>query len=115
MARMNESNTTLITSRSEFLDAVLSALRETLKTPAGLVFCEVANTLGPQAHSNWVLTLLTNPFDVVAQRHPLGVAWRRNGFHVVNCQQANEADSGHRSTQLLIPGQGVVRLIDPAY
>lgn len=125
---MNDSNVTLITSRSEFLDAVRSALREAADASARFVFLsdpdfaqwplnerEVIDTLGQWAHSNRLLTLLAEHFDVVAQRHPRWVAWRRNWSHVVNCQQADAADSSHISTQLLVPGHVVVRLVDRAH
>jgi hypothetical protein len=68
-----------------------------------------------QWNLNRVLTLPAKNFDVVAQRHPPWVAWRRNGSHVVAYHQANEADSGHLSTQLLISSQAVVRWAEPAY
>jgi len=75
----------------------------------------VVDALGQWAHLNRVLTLPAKHFDVVAQRHPRWVAWRRNGSLVVNYQQANEADSGHLSTQLLISGQVVFRWVEPAH
>ena len=125
MERMHEPKATLITSRSEFLDAVRCALREAADTSARFVFLsdpdfaqwplnerEVVDALGQWAHSNRALTLLANHFDVLSQRHPRWVAWRRNWSHVVNCQQTDEADSSQLSTQLLIPGQVVVRLVD---
>ncbi len=75
----------------------------------------MVGALGHWAHLNRALIVLAKHFDVVAQRHPRWVAGRRNGSHVVNYQQANEADSGHRSTQLLIPAQAVLRWVEPAH
>ena len=122
---MNGSNATPITSRPELLDAVRSAPHEVADTSARFVFlsdpdfsqwplneCKGADTLGQWAHSNRVLPLLAGHFDVVSQRYPRWMTWRRNGSHVVNFQQAAEADCSHIQTQLLIPGQVVVRLVD---
>jgi hypothetical protein len=125
MARMSELNPALITSRSEFTEAIRAALREAADQGGRAIVMsdpdfadwplnerEAVECLGRWAQSHRSLTLLANDFDEFPRKHARWVAWRQNWSHIVSCRQADETDAPKLPIQLLIPGKLVVRLVD---
>ena len=125
MAHMSELNHTLITSRSQFIDAIRAALREAAEQGGRAIVLsdpnfadwplndrETVECLARWAQSHRSLTLLANDFDEFPRKHARWVAWRQNWSHIVSCRQADETDAQKLPVQLLIPGRLVVRLVD---
>ena len=123
---MPDTSYTLITSRSEFHDALRDAFAEIaaagcreicisdsdfadwpLSDPAILA------SLTHWAQKHRKLTLLAQHFDEVARRHGRWVEWRRQWSHVVECRANTELEAAQVPTLLLAPGMVVVRLVDP--
>ena len=122
---MTESTRRLITSRSEFHEALrqsftdIAALgcRELLLSDADftdwpLSDAIVLNSLTQWAAAHRKLTLLAPQFDDLARRHGRWVEWRRRWAHVVECRANTEVEADKVPTMLLAPGLLMVRLVD---
>jgi hypothetical protein len=123
---MAETQRTLITSRNEFHAALRTAFAH-----AATVGCReiwivdddfsdwplnepaVLADLTRWAMSHRHFSVLARDFDVVAQRHPRWVQWRRQWSHVVSCHTNSELEAGQMPSLLLAPGSISVRLFDP--
>ena len=116
----------LITSRSEFHDAVRTAFADAAAQGCRDIWlCDIdyadwplnepeliANlTLWARAYRK--LTLIAQHFDEVPRRHARWVAWRRSWSHIVECRANTELEAGKMPTMLLAPGLVTVRLVDP--
>ena len=116
----------LITSRSEFHEAVRSAFAEAAVQGCREIWlCDVDYADWPLSEpavvdhlTQWAkayrkLTLIAQHFDEFPRRHSRWVAWRRTWSHVVECRTNAELEAGKMPTMLLAPGLVTVRLIDP--
>ncbi|MES2887044.1 MAG: hypothetical protein V4739_03435 [Pseudomonadota bacterium] len=126
---MGEPSYTLITSRGAFFDALRQAFRNLPSQGGRQVFLsdlhfadwplseqEVVDALTQWAQPYRSLTLLASHYDDMARHHARWVAWRQRWTHVVSCRAADSEQVGDVPTQLLIPGQQVIRLVDrPSY
>lgn len=125
MARVSELNPALITSRSEFMEAIRAALREAADQGGRAIVMSDPNyadwplndratveCLARWAQSHRSLVVLSNNFDEFPRKHARWVAWRQNWSHIVSCRQADEADAPKLPIQLFMPGKLVVRLVD---
>lgn len=121
---MNPSDA-VITSRSEFHNAVRDALAEVASVGCReLLLCDanfadwplgeraLIEHLAMWASSHRRLTLLAGDFSELARRHPRWVEWRQNWSHVVHCRTNTELETGQMPTILLAPGLLSVRLSD---
>jgi hypothetical protein len=117
---------TLISSRSEFHDALRTAFADAAAQGCREIWlCDIdyadwpLNEPGVIASlTEWAkgyrkLTLIAQHFDDVARRHGRWVAWRRNWSHIVECRANVELEAGKMPTMLLAPGLVTVRLVDP--
>jgi hypothetical protein len=125
---MSTEPSTLITTRSEFHDALRAALAEAATRGAREIWlCDndfsdwplgeraVVDDLTRWAASSRKLTLIARRFDDVARRHPRWVAWRQNWSHIVSCRSNNELEEGGVPTVLLAEGTVTVRLSDTVH
>jgi peptidyl-tRNA hydrolase len=123
---MTDTTHTLISSRSEFHDAIRQALADIAAEGCREVFLSDGNftdwplsdasvlaSLTAWARSQRRLTLLAQQFDEMARRHARWVEWRRQWSHLVECRANTELEAGQVPTLLLAPGLLVVRLVDP--
>lgn len=117
---------TLITSRSEFQQALRNALAALQDSACReLWFCdedfsnwplgekETIEQLSGWAHAHRRLVVLARGFDEVARRHPRWVRWRRDWSHIVSCRSNVELAAGEFPTVLLGAGTVSVRISDP--
>jgi hypothetical protein len=115
----------LITSRVEFLDALLSAFAEAAGAGSREIWlCDedfgdwplgervVIEQLTQWATSTRKLLLVARTFDEVARRHPRWVAWRRNWSHIVSCRTNSELGTGEFPTLFVASSTVTVRLSD---
>jgi hypothetical protein len=122
---MTDATFTLITSRSEFAEAIRVALREAADQGGRTIVMsdptfadwplnerEVVDCLSRWAESHRTLTLVAQNFDEFHRKHPRWVTWRQNWSHIVQCRQADEADIQAIPAQLLIPNRILVRSMD---
>ena len=118
----------LITSRSEFHDALRAALADAANHGAReLWLCDndyadwplgeraVVESFAQWAASSRRLTLVARHFDDVARRHPRWVEWRRTWSHIVTCRTNTEVASGEFPTVLVAVGTVTVRLSDTVH
>lgn len=118
----------LITSRSEFQDALRGAFAEMAHVGAREVWiCDddfadwplneraVVDHLAKWAYAHRKLTVVARTFEEVTRRHPRWVEWRRQWSHVVECRSVEEALPGDLPATLLAPGLVVVRLFDAVH
>ncbi len=125
MACMSDPSYSLITTRSAFQEALRSALLSLRTLSCRQVFLsdldfadwplsdpEVIDALGQWAASHRSLTLLASHFDAFPRHHARWINWRQPWSHIVSCQVADEADVPQLLTQLFIPGQVVIRLVE---
>jgi hypothetical protein len=117
---------TLITSRSEFHDAVRRALADAAEQGSReLWLCDsdfadwplselsVVETLARWAKSHRHMHLLASHYDEFPRKHARWNAWRRTWSHIVSCRANAELEAGQMPTMLLVPGLVTVRLVDP--
>ena len=122
---MNETNHGLISSRSEFHDALRLALADVAAVGCRELFMSdadfsdwplsepaVLESLTQWARSHRRLTLLAQQFDDLARRHGRWVEWRRQWSHLVECRTNTELEAAKVPTMLLAPGVVMVRLVD---
>lgn len=120
------SESTLITSRSEFHAALRSALAEAAAQGCREIWlCDndfsdwpigeraVVESFAQWAGSHRRLTLLARSFDEVTRRHPRWVEWRRQWSHIVQCRSNNELEAGQMPSLLLATGLSSLHLVDP--
>ena len=126
---MNAPSTTgLITSRSEFHDALRLGFAEAAaRGSPQLWLCDsdfadwplgeraVIEQLTQWAVSSRKLLLVARTFDEVARRHARWVEWRRQWSHIVSCRANNELEALDMPTVLLAHGTLTVRLSDPIH
>ena len=123
---MNARVNTLITTRSEFHNALKLGFAEAAASGSREIWlCDddyadwplgelaVVEQLSRWAASSRRLTLLARSFDEVARRHGRWVAWRRQWSHIVHCRTNNELEAGEMPTLLLASSALNVRLSDP--
>lgn len=124
---MSETGT-LITSRSEFHEALRQAFAEAaVAGSAELRLCdndfadwplgerEVVAQLERWAASRRRITLVARHFDEVVRRHARWVAWRQTWSHIVSCRTNNELENGEMPTLLIASGTVCVRLADAVH
>jgi hypothetical protein len=117
---------TLITSRSEFHQAVRTAFAEAAAEGCREIWLvdidyadwplnepELIDHLTQWARAYRKLTLIARSFDEVPRRHSRWVTWRRSWSHIVECRANIELEAGKMPTMLLAPGLVTVRLVDP--
>lgn len=117
---------TLITSRSEFYQAVRNGFSEAAAQGCREIWLvdidyadwplnepELIDHLTQWAKAYRKLTLIAQNFDEMPRRHPRWVAWRRSWSHIVECRVNTELEAGKMPTMLLAPGLMTVRLVDP--
>ena len=115
-----------ITSRSEFHEAVRSALGQAADAGASEIWlCDATFAdwpLGERAViedlARWVaprrhLTLLAHRFDEIARRHGRWSEWRRSWAHLVECRSNPELEAAQFPSICLVPGVISVQLFDP--
>jgi hypothetical protein len=115
-----------ITSRSEFHEAVRSAIGQAADAGAAEIWlCDATFADWPLAegevihHFNrWAaarrrLVLLAADFDEVARRHARWSAWRRPWAHIVECRTNTELEPGQFPSICLVPGVISVQRFDP--
>ena len=113
---MPHPNYTLITTRSEYHQALRNAFAEVAATGCREVFlsdAQVLDDLGVWAQPHRKLTVLAQDFGDLARRHPRWVAWRRLWSQGVECRANTELEAALVPTMLLAPDLLVVRLVDP--
>jgi hypothetical protein len=122
---MSETKHGLITSRSEFHEALRLALAEVAAVGCRELFMSdadfsdwplsepaVLESLTQWARSHRRLTMLAQQFDDLARRHGRWVEWRRQWSHLVECRTNTELEAAKVPTMLLAPGVVMVRLVD---
>lgn len=122
---MTESTRRVITSRSEFHDALRSAFSHAAAVGARDIWLsdedfadwplgerDVVDALARWAHSRRRLTLLAHTFDEVSRRHGRWTEWRRQWAHVVECRTNQEIEAAQIPTICLISDVYSVRLSD---
>ena len=118
----------LITSRSEFHNALRTALADAANHGAReLWLCDndfadwpigeraVVESFAQWAASSRRLTLVARHFDDVARRHARWVEWRRTWSHIVTCRTNNELPTGEFPAVLVASGTVTVRLSDAVH
>jgi hypothetical protein len=123
---MHASNRRVITSRSEFHDALRGAFSLAASVGAReLWLCDedfadwplgeraVVDELNQWAQSRRRLTVLAHSFDEVARRHGRWTEWRRQWAHVVECRTNGEIEAAQMPTICLVSDIFSVRLSDP--
>ena len=124
---MTDTKRSLITSRTEFHDALRQALADIAAVGCREVFMSDADftdwplsdagviaSLTQWARGHRRLTLLAQQFDELARRHGRWVEWRRQWSHLVECRVNTELEAARVPTLLLAPGLVVVRLVELA-
>lgn len=122
---MHESTRRVITSRSEFHDALRLAFSIAAAAGAREIWlCDqdfadwplgersVVDELTRWAHSRRRLTLLAHTFDEVSRRHGRWTEWRRQWAHVVECRTNQEIEAAQMPTICLVAEHCSVRLSD---
>jgi hypothetical protein len=122
---MSDPSYSLITTRSAFQEALHSAFLSLPTLSCRQLFLsdpdfadwplsdpKVIEALGQWAASHRSLTLLASHFEAFPRRHARWINWRQPWSHIVSCQAADEADVPQLLTQLFIPGQLVIRLVE---
>jgi hypothetical protein len=122
---MNDSNSLLITSRSEFQAALKEAFAIVADSDVSEIWLcdenfadwplnepEVVSMLARWSLSHRRCHVLALDFSVLQQRHPRWVQWRRDRAHVVHCMTPDEAGSARVPSLLFAPGAVSVRLSD---
>ena len=123
---MQASNRRVITSRSEFHEALRGAFSLAASVGAReLWLCDedfadwplgeraVVDELNEWAQSRRRLTVLAHSFDEVARRHGRWTEWRRQWAHVVECRTNGEIEAAQMPTICLVSDIFSVRLSDP--
>jgi hypothetical protein len=123
---MQASNRRVITSRSEFHEALRGAFSLAASVGAReLWLCDedfadwplgeraVVDELNQWAQSRRRLTVLAHSFDEVARRHGRWTEWRRQWAHVVECRTNGEIEAAQMPTICLVSDIFSVRLSDP--
>jgi hypothetical protein len=123
---MQASNRRVITSRSEFHEALRGAFSLAASVGArDLWLCDedfadwplgeraVVDELNQWAQSRRRLTVLAHSFDEVARRHGRWTEWRRQWAHVVECRTNGEIEAAQMPTICLVSDIFSVRLSDP--
>jgi len=118
----------IITSRSEFHDAVREAFALVADQGCREVFIAdpnfadwplgeraVIESLTRWAYAHRKLTVLAQSFDEFPRRHTRWVTWRRQWTHVVECRALAEADAGQLQGLFLAPGLVTLRVLDPEH
>lgn len=122
---MTEPTRRLITSRSEFHDALRHSFgeiaavgcRELLLSDSDFTDWPLSDAFVLDSLTQWAaahrkLTLLAHQFDEMARRHGRWVEWRRRWSHVVECRSNAELEAEKIPTMMLAPGLLMVRLVD---
>lgn len=122
---MNEDHR-LITTRSEFHDALREAFEEMARSGCREAWmCDedfadwplgdlgIIDSLTRWAMPHRKLTLVARHYDEVVRRYPRFVMWRRQYSHVIEARAQEEAEAGQIPTILLAPEVVCVRLTDP--
>jgi len=122
---MTDETRKLITTRSEFHDALRKAIAEAADQGCReLLLCDddfadwplgerqVVEDLTRWASSHRSFTIVARHFDEIARRHARWVEWRRTWAHIVQCRANNELEAGQMPVMLLAPGVVSVRLFD---
>ena len=125
---MSTPNAGLITSRSEFHDALREGFAQAATLGCReLWLCDhdfadwplgeraVVEHLTQWAGAHRRLTLLAGNFDEMARRHSRWVQWRQTWSHVVHCRTNTELELGAIPTLLLASGVMCVTLTDPVH
>jgi hypothetical protein len=115
-----------ITSRSEFREAVRSAIGQAADTGATEIWLcdpsfadwplgetEVIDHFNRWAAARRRLVLLAASFDEVARRHGRWSAWRRPWAHIVECRTNSELEPAQFPSICLVPGVISVQRFDP--
>lgn len=123
---MDASNRRVITSRSEFHEALRGAFSLAASVGAReLWLCDedfadwplgertVVDELSQWAQSQRRLTLLAHSFDEMARRHGRWTEWRRQWAHVVECRTNEEIEAAQMPTICLVSDIFSIRLSDP--
>jgi hypothetical protein len=118
----------LITSRSEFHDALCSAFAEAAAAGAREIWlCDANFADWPlsedaviESLTRWIdsrrrLTVLAQTFDEVVRRHSRWAEWRRQWSHVVKCHIEAELEVADFPTICLVLDVISVRLVDPVH
>jgi len=122
---MTNQKHALITTRTEYHDALRAALAEVAQAGCReLWLCDedfsdwplndddVIDALTQWALPHRKLTVLARHYDDVTRKHPRWVEWRRTWSHVVECRSNEEAESGSIPTLLVAQPLVCVRLVD---
>ena len=122
---MNDSNSRLITSRSEFQTSLKDAFAMVAESGVSEIWLcdenfsdwplnepEVVALLTRWSLSHRRCNVLSLDFGVLQQRHPRWVQWRRDRAHVVHCMTPDESGGSHLPSLLFAPGVVSVRLAD---
>ena len=123
---MDASNRRVITSRSEFHEALRGAFSLAASVGAReLWLCDedfadwplgertVVDELSQWAQSQRRLTLLAHSFDEMGRRHGRWIEWRRQWAHVVECRTNEEIEAAQMPTICLVSDIFSIRLSDP--
>jgi len=122
---MNDSNSRLIASRSEFQTCLKEAFAMIAESGVSEIWLCDANFADWPLNEPEVVSLLSRwslphrrcnvlslDFGVLQQRHPRWVQWRRDWSHVVHCMTPDESGGSHLPSLLFAPGAVSVRLAD---
>jgi hypothetical protein len=122
---MNDSNSRLITSRSEFQASLKQAFAMIAESGVSEIWLcdenfadwplnepEVVALLARWSLSHRRCHVLALDFAALQQRHPRWVQWRRDRAHVVHCMTPDESGGAHLPSILFAPGVVCVRLSD---
>ena len=122
---MNESNSRLITSRSEFQTSLKDAFAMVAESGVSEIWLcdenfadwplnepEVVALLARWSLPHRRCNVLSLDFGALQQRHPRWVQWRRDRAHVVHCMKPDESGGSHLPSLLFAPGVVSVRLAD---
>lgn len=125
---MSEHVPHIITSRSEFQDALRHAFAQAADQGCRELFIAdpdfaewplgeraVVESLTRWAYAHRKLVVLAETFDQFHKRHTRWVDWRRQWAHVVECRQVAEDDVGLLKGLFLAPGVTTLRVIDPEH
>jgi hypothetical protein len=122
---MNDSNSRLIASRSEFQTSLKEAFAMIAESGVSEIWLcdanfadwplnetEVVSLLARWSFAHRRCNVLSLDFGVLQQRHPRWVQWRRDWAHVVHCVTPDESGGSQLPTLLFAPGVVSVRLAD---
>jgi hypothetical protein len=115
----------LITTRSEFHDALRNAFEQAAEQGSLEIWLSddtfadwplgeraVIDSLTRWAASSRKLVLIARTFDELARRHSRWVIWRRQWSHIVSCRSNAELETGEFPTLLIASETVTVRLAD---